>query len=359
MSRATIENVAARAGVSIKTVSRVVNKEPNVREVTRERVLKAVEDLNYRPNPSARSLAGKRSYLIGLLYDNPGKYDNPGSNYIINIQQGVLRTCKSQIYDLLIHPCDYRSRTLSDELNSLIDHSQLDGLILAPPLSDMDATIEAIQRRGIPVVGISPGDEREYTSAVYTNDRDICARMTEYLVSLGHTRIAFISGHPDHKALVKRYSGYRDGLRDAGLKFFPSLVLSGDNSFASGEECARRLLGGRNPPTAVFACNDDMAAGVIRIAHQMGIRVPDDLSVAGFDDTPLAKVLYPTLTTVRQPVEAMAERVAEMLIDRMHSRPPVKEPQTIASALVVRESTGPVPAPRNGRAAVGRRRRTR
>ena len=339
MGRTTINTVAALAGVSKKTVSRVINGEPSVRESTRERVLKAVEVLKYRPNTSARSLAGRRSYLIGLVYDNPG------SNYIIDVQQGILQTCAARTYDLLIHPCDYRGESLDDELAALIDHSKLDGLIMTPPLCDMDETIEAIEAKGTPVARISPGGERELPTAINTNDRGICADMTGYLASLGHDRIAFITGHPDHKALVKRYLGYRDGLKKASLPFSPSLVRSGDNSFASGEACATELLQGVNPPTAIFACNDDMAAGAIRIAHCMGIRVPADLSVAGFDDAPLAKVLYPALTTVRQPVEAMSEQVAGMLIDMIDAKPAASlGSQTVAASLIVRESTGPVPA---------------
>lgn len=340
MTKTTIDDVAALAGVSIKTVSRVANKEPNVREATRARVLKAIGELNYRPNPSARSLAGRRSFLVGLLYDDPDAYENPSSNYILNIQQGVLRTCKAANYDFLIHPCDYRDKNLSEEIRSLINHSKLDGLILVPPLSDMKSVISAIKRTGTPAVRISPGTEREFQSAVYTNDRRICAEMTKHLASLGHTRIAFITGHPDHKALVKRYLGYQDGLENSGLKGTNSLVKAGDNSFGAGEECARKLLKIKKPPTAIFACNDDMAAGVIRVAYQIGVKLPNELSVVGFDDIPLAKMIYPTLTTIRQPIRAMAERAAQMLIDQMHSKPAVKERQIIYASLKIRESTG-------------------
>ncbi len=343
MSRATINSVAALAGVSKKTVSRVINGEPSVRDLTRERVLEAVRELRFRPNTVARSLAGKRSYLIGLLYDDPAIHENPGSSYIVDVQQGVLRTCRSRTYDLLIHPCDYRSTSLHDDILALIDHSKLDGLILTPPLSDMGETIRVIQARRTPVVRISPGDPSELTAAVNTDDRAICARMTEFLASLGHTRIAFITGHPDHKALIMRYLGYRDGLEEAGLAFDPGMVAAGDNSFAAGEACARELLTRRPAPTAIFACNDDMAAGVIRIAHEMGIQVPEHLSVAGFDDAPLARVLYPALTTVRQPVRAMAERVADVLINRMQQPSAGPTRSTIAAELVIRESTGPAP----------------
>ena len=341
MTKATIDDVSALAGVSIKTVSRVVNNEPNVRSSTRERVLAAIKQLNYSPNPSARSLAARRSFLIGLVYDDPSLYEDPSSSYIINIQQGVLRTCKAANYDLLIHPCNYRDKDLNREVTSLISHSQLDGIILAPPLSDIRSLITAIRKTGTPVVRISPGAQTDRGSAVYTNDRSICAQMTEYLAGLGHRRIAFITGHPDHRALEKRYLGYQDGLKKSGLKLIKALVKSGDNSFASGERCARQLLTGKQPPTAIFACNDDMAAGVVRAAHKLGIKVPEDLSVAGFDDIALAKMMYPTLTTIRQPVVALAESAAELLISQIRSQDGSAAPRIVDAVLKLRESTGP------------------
>ena len=344
MKKATIDDVAALAGVSIKTVSRVINKEPNVRDSTIQRVQKAVHKLNYRPNLSARSLAGKRSYLIGLLYDDPSLYDNPSSNYIVNVQQGALRVCKSENHDLVIHPCDYKGKNLNNEIRSLISQSRVDGLILTPPLSDKKSLIAAIRKTGTPVVRIAPGDNTESHSSVYTNDREICATMTEHLASLGHTRIAFITGNPDHKALANRYLGYQDGLKNCGLKFLKGLVREGDNSFGSGEECARKLLQMKNPPTAIFSCNDDMATGVLRAAYQLRIRVPDQLSVAGFDDIPLAQQIYPALTTIRQPVRSMAESAVEILMDEIRSKPAPEKTLMIDAELRIRESTGPAPS---------------
>jgi LacI family transcriptional regulator len=341
MHKATIDDVAALAGVSMKTVSRVVNKEPNVRDSTRERVEKAILKLHYRPNPSARSLAGKRSYLIGLLYDDPSLYDNPSSNYIVNVQQGALRICKAENHDLLIYPCNYKDTKLNSEIMSLISHAELDGLILTPPLSDNKSLVAAIRKTGVPAVRIAPGDRTNPQLSVATNDREICAKMIEYLVSLGHKRIAFITGNPDHKALKSRYLGYQDGLAKCGLKIVPELVREGDNSFGSGEACARALLSLAKAPTAIFACNDDMAAGVIRVAHQMGIHIPDELSVAGYDDIPLARQIFPALTTIRQPVRTMAETALEILMDQMRATPALDKPHTIAAELRIRESTGP------------------
>jgi LacI family transcriptional regulator len=341
--KATIEDVAKLAGVSIKTVSRVINKEPNVRDATAAKVQSAIQHLNYRPNTSARNLASKRSYLIGLLYDDPSLYDNPSSNYVINLQQGALRICKSETYDLLIHPCNYQDRNLNKEITGMIAHTRVDGLIIAPPLSDKKSLIKTIKESGIPYVRISPGVTSEQVSSVYTNDREVCAQMTEYLVSLGHKRIAFIKGHEHHKALERRYQGYLDGLSNCGLKVNKSLIKQGDNSFKSGEQAAKALLTLKNPPTAIFASNDDMATGVLRIAHQMGITMPDKLSVAGYDDIPLSEQMYPALTTIRQPVGSMADLAVDMLMDKIRNRPSKNRPRVIDASLKIRESTGPAP----------------
>jgi LacI family transcriptional regulator len=342
--KATIDDVAVRAGVSIKTVSRVANNEPNVRESTRAKVNEAIKALNYLPNLAARNLASRRSYLIGLIYDDQSVYDIPSSGYIINIQNGVLRACKAQNFDLLIHPCDYRSKSVGDEISALIDHSRLDGVVIAPPLSDVSAIIEAIDKAGKPFARIAPAGKTNRQSAVRTNDRQICAEMTRYLASLGHEKIAFITGHADHKAVAARFLGFQDGLQASGLKMYKSLVKQGDNSIKSGEECGEKLLRSNSPPTAIFACNDDMAAGVLRVAHRLEIAVPEQLSIAGFDDVPLAQQVYPALTTINQPLAAMATRAAEMLIDRLRTDAPDNASEVIQSRLIIRESTGPAPA---------------
>ncbi len=340
---ATIDDVAKLAGVSIKTVSRVTNREPNVRDDTRIKVNQAIEALSYRPNLAARNLASRQSYLIGLLYDDPSFYEIPSASYIINIQGGVLRACREQNYDLLVHPCVYTSKGLANEISALIDHSRLDGLVLAPPLSDMNSIFRAIDKAGKPFARIAPGEKTNRHSAVRTDDREICAEMTRYLASLGHRKIAFIMGHPDHKAVTKRYLGYQDGLEQSGLKLYKNLVKEGDSSTKSGEECGEKLLRSASPPTAVFACNDDMAAGVIRVALRLGIRVPDDVSVAGFDDIPLAQQVFPSLTTIHQPLTAMAHRATEMLIGSLRSKTTKGTSEVVKSKLVLRESTGPAP----------------
>ncbi len=343
MTRATIDDVAKLAGVSIKTVSRVANREPNVRKSTREKVERAIAELNYRPNLSARNLASHRSHLIGLIYDDPSAYEVPSAGYVINLQQGVLRACGAADYGLLIHPCNYRDETIGAELKALVEQARPDGIVLAAPLSNMPKIVEAIAATKTPFVKLSPGEDdgRHYT--VVTNDREICAEMVDYLASLGHERIGFITGHTSHRAIENRFLGYKDGLERNGLGFREELVAAGDNSLGSGEDCAQQLLGLSTPPTAIFAANDDMAAGVIRMADKSGIDIPGQLSVAGFDDVSLARQVFPSLTTIRQPLSAMAENACLALIRNLGDVSALHGTEVVPATLVIRESTGPAP----------------
>jgi len=342
-TKATIDDVAELAGVSIKTVSRVVNQEPNVRDSTRAKVEEAIARLSYRPNRSARDLASQRSHLIALIYDDPSAYEIPSAGYVIRMQMGVLRACRTADYELLIHPCNYRNRNIGAELKALIEHARPVGIVLAAPLSNMPKIVQAIEATGTPFVRLSPGRDAGDHYSVATNDREISAEMTRYLASLGHKRIAFIKGHKSHKAVANRYLGYLDGLKQSGLKFSPGLVENGDNSFESGEIAGSRLLRARPRPTAIFAANDDMAAGVIRAADLLGIGIPTQVSVAGCDDISLARQLCPTLTTIRQPLSAMAERAALVLIADQGEDEAAGGRQVVPATLHIRESTGPAP----------------
>ena len=343
MPKVTIDNVAELAGVSIKTVSRVVNREPNVRESTRERVEKAIAKLKYRPNLSARNLASQRSHIIVLVYDDPSAYEIPSSGYVIRMQEGMLRACRAANYELLIHPCNYRNKDVQAELKSLIEQTRPDGFVIAAPLSNMPKIVNAIASTNTPFVRLSPGRQNGKEFAVTTNDREISAEATRYLASLGHERIAFVSGNPKHKAVGNRLKGYKDGLAHRNLPFVDELVVAGDNSIASGAVAAEQLLALEDPPTAIFAANDDMAAGVIRVAYRMGIDVPGRLSVAGFDDSSLARQIFPALTTVRQPLAAMAERAAETLIRHTGKGDMPIRTDIVPGTLQLRDSTGPAP----------------
>ena len=344
MGRPTIDDVASLAGVSIKTVSRVVNREPNVRESTRERVEQAIAQLKYRPNVSARNLASHHAHLIVLVYDDPSAYEAPSAQYIINMQEGALKACSAAGFELLIHPCNYRDANVGRELQSIIGRVRAAGIIIAAPLSNMPNIVRAVRETGSAYVRLSPGSANGDEHAVSTNDREFSAEMTRYLASLGHKRIAFIKGDTAHKAVGNRYDGYLDGLKQSGIEYRAELVAQGNNSLGSGEECAIELLQREPRPTAIFCANDDMAAGVLRVATRLGIRVPDELSIAGCDDIALCQQLYPSLTTIRQPLAAMAEIASQALIDASRGKSDKPAHNVVPGSLEIRESTAPPPS---------------
>ena len=337
VAKATIDDVAELAGVSIKTVSRVVNKEPNVRPETRDKVLTAIAELDYRPNLSARSLAGNRSYVLGLLYGNPS------ANYVIDIQEGVLSICRPQGYDLLIHPCNHRDENLTKEIIDMIHQKRIDGLILTPPLSDNINVVNALRNINIPFVRVAPTRNKDVSPYVETNDEEASYDMTCQLIAMGHKRIGFICGHPDHLAVSHRYEGYKAALIENNIPLSEELVEQGFNSFESGEACAHNLLQRKPRPTAIFAANDDMAAGVMMVAHQSGIKIPEELSVAGFDDTPVAHQLWPSLSTIRQPIQQMAKKATDLLLKQLRGKDVQLPASMLSSSLIIRDSTGPAP----------------
>jgi LacI family transcriptional regulator len=330
--RAKIQDVAEAAGVAIKTVSRVLNSEPNVREETRQRVLAVVKRLNYHPSLSARSLAGRRSYLIGLVYENPS------ANYIVDVQHGAMSRCREGKFQLLMHQVANQGADLEREILGLIDQTRLDGVIVTPPLSENAALLEALRRRNAPFARIAPSDLDRPGPCVYMDDVGAAREMTEYLIGLGHRRIGFIVGHPEHFASGQRLRGYKAALKTHRIPFLPELVKQGYFVFESGLEAARLLLAAPNRPTAIFASNDDMAAGVLMAAHEMAIAVPNRLSVAGFDDTYVARTVWPRLTTIHQPSYDLAYTAADLLIQLLQSgvSPP---PMRLPHRLMCRAST--------------------
>lgn len=329
MSRATIKDVSRVAGVSIKTVSRVLNKERYVSQDTRERVESAVAELNYHPSMAARTLAGRRSFQIGLIHDNPSPY------YIFNMQAGVGARCRAENFRMIIQPCDINSPGVADDIGSLIDQAQLDGIILTPPVTDVAPALGELFRRKIPVVRVQPGTDLTATSAAFIDNVQAADDMTAYLIGIGHRRIAFVTGHANYFASDQRLTGYRQALQRAGIGFDPSLIFPGHFDFQSGAAAAEALLAREDRPTAIFASSDEMAAGVLAAAHRLGVAVPDDLSVAGFDDTDLAQLVWPSLTTIRQPIRDLGYAAADLLLefgDRIERR-------QLDHQLIVRNST--------------------
>jgi LacI family transcriptional regulator len=238
---------------------------------------------------------------------------------------------------VVIHPCDQLSN-LVPEINALIDQLGLDGVLLTPPLSDMASLSEALHKKNVPFVSVSPGEKLFASGTVHTNDREVSAEMTSYLASLGHEKIGFVVGHPDHKAVGNRFLGYKDGLERSDLTYDDKLVAQGFNTFESGVECGILLLRKPDRPTAIFASNDEMAAGIMRVASQLDIKIPEELSVVGFDDLALAKQLSPALTTIRQPIQAMAETATQILLNILRGEKPDDAPM-IPCLPQFREST--------------------
>jgi LacI family transcriptional regulator len=335
--KANIFDVAELAGVSIKTVSRVVNNEPNVQEKTRDKVLKAVARLDYRPNAAARGLSGKRSYVLGLAYENPHEF-----SYMKDVLDGALEVCERSGYSLLLRPLSLPSDSLEEDIHQFVLQTRLDGIILTAPICDNREVASLLADLKIPSAHISPKESGEGAISINCNDEEASYSLTQFLISQGHRVIGFIKGHPTHGATAKRLKGYRKALKENHIRYSPTLVRQGYFTFDSGKASARKLLNQQHPPSAIIASNDDMAAGVFFEAHDKGLAIPKDLSVAGFDDTPIASRIWPPLTTVRQPISDMAETAAMLLISRLQNREPCAAPEPFTCELVIRDSTGPV-----------------
>ncbi len=337
---ATIQMVADRARVSPKTVSRVINNEPGVRGETRARILDAIRQLDYQPNLNARGLAGARSFLIGLFYDKPG-------DYLSEFQTGAVQRCRESDLHLMVQPLDIASPEMARDLGMLVRQLRLEGAILLPPLSDHPVVRAALAEAGVPTVHIAPVREPVDSPSVDTDDRAAARQMTERLLGHGHRRIGFMLGPPGHRATEQRYLGFADAMHARALSIDPELVQTGNFEFPDGLECARRILGARSRPTAIFASNDDMAAAAACAARQMSIELPGQLSIAGFDDAPVASMIWPQLATVHQPVREIARIAADLIIQHRphrHGWPqPIPRPR-LKLELMMRGSVGPAPA---------------
>jgi len=347
----TIEDVARAAGVSAMTVSRVVNQGRNVRESTRAAVLEAIERLNYSPNTAARSLAAGEAAHIGLLYANPS------AAYLAQFLIGALHAARSAGAHLVIESCESEDADEQAEVIRRFATSDVEGVVLPPPLSESQPILVELEAMQIPVVTVAVGSPRESGLNVRIDDYAAAMEMTRYLLDLGHRDIGFIKGHPNIIASHDRFRGFSDALTEAGLDCDAAPVEQGYFSYRSGLTAGERLLSRASPPTAVFASNDDMAAATVSVAHRRGLGVPEDLSIVGFDDTALATSVWPELTTVKQPIAAMAEAALELLIAdlrRRRSGAPHKFAERVLShAMIIRESSGPPPAVRKAKARKG------
>jgi LacI family transcriptional regulator len=308
----TASDVAKRAGVSPMTVSRVINGEASVRKSTKQAVNDAIRELGYSPNKAARSLASADQIRIGLLYSNPS------STYLSKMLLGVLEQARQSDTQIVVVECAAGSDT--DAVIDGMVEDGVDGIILAPPLCDSTQAFRTLRRNRVPTVTVGSPHKADEISSVCIDDYLAAQTITRHIISLGHTRISFIIGNAEQAASQLRLAGFRAALQEAGLEVFDELIIQGEFSYLSGFEAAGQLLDLDSPPTAIVASNDDMAAGVIAMAHRHHVEVPADLTVCGFDDTFFATTIWPTITTIRQPIAEMSSLAIEMLEKMIRGR---------------------------------------
>ncbi|GAA0581592.1 substrate-binding domain-containing protein [Rhizomicrobium electricum] len=333
---ATIYDVAERANVSIKTVSKVINNLPEVSRLTRSRVQAVIEELSYRPNQLARGLASQRSFMVGLFCDAPAA----GSGYIARIQMAILTMCQKEGYHLIVECIHATNQNIAQQVHALVAQSKLAGVVLTPPLSDLPTLIDALKATGTPIVRFSP---EAAVPDVIDVDIDNCQAaydITKYLIGLGHRRIGFIRGPLEHADARARYEGYCRAIAEADIPFLDEYCQTGNYTYRAGMLAGEKLLTLKDRPTAIFASNDDMASGVMASSIRYNLRLPQDLSVAGFDDAIFAHAMYPRLTTCRQPIADMAEAAFLALIH--HGDKPIG-PLTLPHKIIVRGSTARPP----------------
>jgi LacI family transcriptional regulator len=333
-ARMTITDIARLSGVSKKTVSRVINEAPYVNKKTRSRVEAIIAEHGYQPDPQARGLAFRRSFLVGLIHDNPN------SQYVENVHLGILDALASRGYELVIRPCDRRSPTFLEDMRGFVERLRLFGVVLTPSVSEDDRLAKLLESADCPYVRISCAAVDTPERLVLTHDWHGAAAAARRLAELGHRRIAYISGPPLFRSSHERREGFIAGLAEYGLELTPELTVLGAYTYESGLARGRELLGREDRPTAIFAGNDEMASGVYGAAHELGIRIPDDLSLIGFDDAPIASRMWPAMTSVRLPVREMGKAAAEMLFAR--PKEPAKAPAAeFTPTLIERQSTAP------------------
>ena len=334
MPVATIRDVAARAQVSVMTVSRVLNGERYVSEDKRARVLAAVDALGFRRNQSARGLPGARTYVLVLAAGHI-------PSYVAALQRGVIRQCRRDDYHLVMVSTGVSGDDPVAAMRQAVSTVRADGIILLPPLANNPVVLDLMEAAGRAYVRVAPDDQLDRAPSVRIDEVAAGRAVTRHLLDLGHRRIGFIGGPADHGGAARRYQGYAEALAERGLAVEPDLLAPGDFAFAGGLAAAQTFLGQAERPTAIFASNDYMALGAMSAALRAGLSVPGDLAVAGFDDSEGARQSWPLLTTVRQPMEAMGEVAAELLIARAGRADAPLAARLLDYELVVRGSTAP------------------
>lgn len=327
MRTVTIQDVAKASGVSVSTVSRVLNGKVDVASETQEKILAVIDELNYTSNLAARSMRGSKANLIGLIMPD---IEYP---YAIEIMKGVNQTIANSEYALLVYTTGdvhkMGTSTNEQQIVALLNNSITDGVIIVAP-----ATSDFVSES--PIISIDPHYVNHGYPAVHATNYQGALDAMDYLLSLGHTRIGFIAGRPELESANRRFMGYRDALRNVGIPYDESLVAPGDFTTKTAVESAKQLLSLPERPTAIFASNDQTALGVFQAANEMGLLIPMDFSLMGFDNIPESK--FHNLTTVDQFLRKMGSQAASMLIQMIANEPLETETFKMETKLVIRDS---------------------
>jgi LacI family transcriptional regulator len=320
-------------------VSRALNDAPHVSETVRRKVKEAAAALDYHPNLAAQSLIARRSYLIGLTYERPSP------SYVVELQNGALGRLENERYRLVVLPFNHVA-SRPEELGKLLLRAGLDGVLLAPPACDQPVLLDMIERQKLPYARITPHSDLDRGLVVAMNEVAAGHTVAAHILSLGHRRVGVILGDPSHAASRGRLEGYRQAFDEAGVAIDDSLVGTGDFTYDVGYRVALELLDRPLRPTAILAQNDDMAVAAIAAARDLGLSVPQQLSVAGFDNSEVSRTAWPQLTTVHQPVREMAWDAANRLIAALDGETDSAAPyrHDHPHELLVRASTAPPPA---------------
>lgn len=317
-------------------MSRALNDAPHVSEAVRRKVKEAAAALDYHPNLAAQSLIARRSYLIGLTYERPSP------SYVVELQNGALGRLENERYRLVVLPFNHVA-SRPEELGKLLLRAGLDGVLLAPPACDQPVLLDMIERQRLPYARITPHSDLDRGLVVAMDEVAAGHTVAAHILSLGHRRVGIILGDPSHAASRGRLEGYRQAFQDGAVTIDDSLVGTGDFTYDVGYRVALELLDRPVRPTAILAQNDDMAVAAIAAARDLGLSVPQDLSVAGFDNSEVSRTAWPPLTTVHQPVREMAWDAANRLIAMLDGDTDSDAPRRRdhLHELLVRASTAP------------------
>jgi len=310
IKKASIRDVADAAAVSVKTVSRVLNDEKYVSKALQDKVRSAMKALDYSPNLQARGLASSRSYMIGLLIDDMS------GDYITRIQKGMLMACDEAGSHLVVELLPKRNAPETDEkIRGLLNRVNFDGVVLTPPVCDDPVVLKALRDFGIPVVRVGGGVPDDKAGRVEVDDYAAAVLITNHLIDCGHISIGFVQGDPDHQSAHARERGFLDAMEASDLSINPRHIFPGAFSYDSGVLAANQIVLLDPMPTAFFVCSDSMAAGVASVLLRLGVQIPEDVSLVGFDDDAICTTMFPQLSTVHQPVVKMAHKATKQVIE--------------------------------------------